>query len=249
MTDHQAVEALRADRDVVLDLASRLSDEEWDAESGCPGWTVRDVVAHMGSLFWEVVDPSVLPDVDGMGTERAQEVRVAERRTWSAQRVVTDYETVSRRALDALEALAQVDVTLPLGDLGTYPASAVPNAFAFDHFVHIRADLFAPRGPLARARPPVDALRTEPTLDWIEQALAQQCAGVVDALPGTARLEVTGPVPRTISIGSGGVVATVSSDAWAFVMWTTQRGSWEDLDVTADGDPDALSALRKIHVF
>ncbi len=29
------------------------------------------------------------------------------------------------------------DFDVPLGDAGTYPASAIANAFAFEHFVHI----------------------------------------------------------------------------------------------------------------
>src|ERR1017187_5652054 len=110
-----AIEALRADREALLAIGARLSDDDWRAGSGCPGWSVQDVVAHMGTLFWAVVDPGALPDSTRLAT---------------------------------LAALESQDFELALGDLGTYPAFVLPNAFSFDHYTHIRADLFAPRGPL-----------------------------------------------------------------------------------------------------
>jgi hypothetical protein len=41
---------------------------------------VKDVVAHVGALFWMVVDPSTPPDADGAPTEEANEVHVATHR-------------------------------------------------------------------------------------------------------------------------------------------------------------------------
>src|ERR1035438_9561287 len=79
-----AIEALRADREALLGIGARLSDDEWKAGSGCPGWSVQDVVAHMGTLFWAVVDPAALPDTSGLATERAQDVCVEARRSWTA---------------------------------------------------------------------------------------------------------------------------------------------------------------------
>src|SRR6516165_2283331 len=70
-------EALAADREEVLRIGSGLDAQAWEAPSGCTGWSVKDVVAHMGSLFWAAIDPSVLPDVEGLGTEQAAEVWVA----------------------------------------------------------------------------------------------------------------------------------------------------------------------------
>ena len=56
--------------------------------------------------------------------------------------MVDDYTAVSKDAIDRLAHLEGRDFEIPLGDLGTYPASMVPNAFAFDHYTHIRVDLF-----------------------------------------------------------------------------------------------------------
>ena len=46
---------------------------------------------------------------------------------------------------------------MTLGDFGSYPASLLPSAYSFDHYTHIRADLFAPRGPLPGPPPPSGA--------------------------------------------------------------------------------------------
>jgi uncharacterized protein (TIGR03083 family) len=242
-----AIEAVRADREALLGICAGLSPAQWQLESGCEGWSVQDVVSHLGALFWGMVEPARLPDVAGLPTERAQETWVVARRGLSPEEVTADYADVSARALERLGQLAVLDLKVPLGDLGTYPAAVLPSAFAFDHYTHIRADLFRPRGPLAGPPPPSDELRVGSALDWIGAALPQQNPAAAEA--GTYELQVTGPVTRIISFGSGQAMATVSSDADAFIRWVTQRASWEELGVHAAGDEPALSAARKLKVF
>jgi uncharacterized protein (TIGR03083 family) len=242
-----AIEGVRADRDALVGICADLSPADWAAPSGCEGWRVQDLVAHLGALFWAVADVSKLPDTTGMPTETAMETLVGSRRDWSADAVLSDYVEVSDVALQRLAELAEVDMELPLGDLGTYPAAALPLAYSFDHFTHIRADLFRPRGPLAGPPPPADEYRLGSVLDWVEAALPQQNPAAVDA--GLFELQVTGPAARIISFGSGQAMATVSSDAFSFVRWVTQRGSWEELGVQAAGDESALAVARKLKVF
>jgi uncharacterized protein (TIGR03083 family) len=243
-----ATDALRADRDALLEICVALSDADWKTESGCAGWSVQDVVAHMGGLYWLMVDGSKLPDTSGLPTERAQDAVVESRRSWSTSQVVEDYASVSLQALEATAGLEQQDFELALGDLGTYQARLLPNAYAFDHFTHIRLDLFAPRGPLSGALPAIDEHRVTPTLDWIEAALPQQNAAVVAALDGTVELAVTGPGGRVVTVGEGPVIATVESDALSLVRWVTQRGSFDD-GVTATGDQVAIDLIRTAKVF
>jgi uncharacterized protein (TIGR03083 family) len=244
-----AIDALQADRDALLAVCAGVQKEDWSAPSGCEGWTVKDVVGHVGALFWLVVDQSTLPDASDLDTEKAQEVYVDSRRPWPAARVVEDYASVSTQAIEALRGLATQDFELPLGDLGTYPVSLLPNAYGFDHFTHIRADLFAPRGPLQTAPPPVDRARMEAVMDWIEAALPQQNAALVEQLTGAVDLEVDDLGGGTIRIGEGEPVARITSDGLAFVRWVTQRGNWEELDVKATGADEVLSLARRFHVF
>jgi uncharacterized protein (TIGR03083 family) len=245
------IEALGADRAELIRICEGLDAAEWAAPSGCPGWSVTDLVAHMGALFWSVVDLAVLPDVSGLATEAAQEVLVRSRRSLTAEEVLNDYTTVSEKALTALAGFAGADFEVPLGDLGTYQARILPAAFCFDHYTHIRADLFAPRGPLPGPTPPSDELRLSAALTWIETALPQQNAALLDHVAGAADIVITGTAGRTVRVGdpAGPSSALVRSGGDACVRWITQRASWEDLGVHTEGDPRVLSVLRQLKVF
>jgi uncharacterized protein (TIGR03083 family) len=243
-----AVEGVRSDRDALLEICSGLSPADWAASSGCAGWTVKDLIAHLATLFWAVVDLSKLPDITTMPLEQGVDTWVQSRREQTPAEVLEDYRLVSELGLRRLAELAALDIELPMGpDAGIYPASVFAAAYSFDHFTHIRADLFGPRGPLAGSPPPADEFRLASVLDWIEAALPQQNPQAAEA--GLYELQVTGPSARIITFGTGQAMATVSSDAMAFVRWVTQRGSWEELGVQATGDEPALSAARKLKVF
>lgn len=126
----------------------------------------------------------------------------------------------------------------------------VPTAFAFEEFIHLRFDLFAPDGPLEGEPPPADELRLAPTLDWIEASLPQQNANLLEAVEKSVEVRLEGLCARTLNIGRGtDVAAHISSDSLAFVRWVTQRGSWEELGVRAEGDPSTLETIRKLRVF
>jgi uncharacterized protein (TIGR03083 family) len=242
-----ALETVRADRAALLDIGARLTEEEWQAPSGCAGWRVQDVVTHLANLFWLLVDPAKLPPFEGVPTEQAQEAAVRARRDFSGAAALADYKEAAGPGLEQLAQIETLDMVMPLGDLGTYPAAVAPVAYSFDHYTHIRADLFEPRGSLRGTPPPSDAQRLAPVLDWIEMALPQQNPAVAAAC--TLQLEVTGAGARSISFGSGRPTATIQSDGPSLVRWATQRGSWADLGVKAVGDDEALAAARTIKVF
>ncbi len=241
------IEAVRADRDALVEIAASLHPEQWQEASGCEGWSVQDLVAHMSLTFWSLVDPGRLPDITGMPFERAQDVLVASRRELDPAQVMADYAEVSERALQMLPEFAGLEMDMPLGDAGSYSISLLPCAFGFDHYTHIRADLFSPRGPLRGTPPPSDEPRVTTALDWIEAALPQQNQAA--AALGTFEFQVAGTGARLIKFGSGSAKATVSCDAPAFIRWVTQRGSWTDLGVQAGGDESALAAAQHIRVF
>jgi len=242
-----AIESVQADRAVLLEICGGLTSAEWQTPSGCPGWSVQDLVTHLANTCWAMVDPSRLPDTAGQPSEQAQEMQVQARRGRPPAEAAADYEEASKILVERLTALAGVQDEVPLGDLGTYPVNMLAYAYAFDHYTHIRADLFAPRGPLNGEPPPSDELRLAPTLTWIEAALPQQNRGA--AAGPAVEIRVTGAAAREIILGEGHPRATVTSDAPAFVRWVTQRGTWEALGVQAAGDEDALASARTLHVF
>jgi uncharacterized protein (TIGR03083 family) len=244
-----AIKAIEEDRKALLELCQRMDDAVWTKASGCPGWSVQDLLSHMACSFWLAVDPSALPDPAGLPAERAADLYVESRRSMTPEELVADYESVSLKGLEVLAALEGQDFEIPLGDVGTYPASAIPATFAFEEYIHIRFDLFAPDGPLQGAPPPSDELRLAPTLDWIEVSLPQQNSSLLEELNSAVEIRLDGLCGRTLRVGSGDVVAWITSDSQAFVRWVTQRGTWDDLGVQADGDASALEITRQLRVI
>jgi hypothetical protein len=203
----------------------------------------------MASLFWDVVGGSAGPDTSGLGVEEAAAVKVEARRAMAPDEVLADYEVVSVRAIEALGAVATLDMDIPFSDFESYPASLVPAAFCFDHYTHIRADLFGPRGSLTGDPPPSDELRLTPTLDWIEAAITKQNGALVASMSGQIEIVVSGPGARTIPVGEGESVASVESDGQSLVLWITQRSCWDEVGVRAQGLPAALETARTLKVY
>ena len=243
------LEAIAEDRKTALQICSQIPDSMWAKDSGCPGWSVQDLVSHMACSFWLAVDPSQLPDPSGLPAERAADLYVDSRRSMTPKEVVADYESVSARGLELLAAVQGQHVDVPLGDVGTYPASVVPTAFAFEHYVHIRYDLFPPGGPFGGEPPASDELRVVPTLEWIEAALPQQNSKLLGGIDKAVEVRISGIGGRTLRIGDGDVAGQIDCDAAAFVRWVTQRGTWEELSVEAHGDPSVLETVRRLSVF
>jgi len=256
------VEGLRAERDTTLAIAKSLTDDEWNAPSDCAGWAVRDVVAHMASVLHGVVDPSMMPDLSG-GTEDGMEAPVAERRSWTVDDVLAEYETYSGQVADLAATLQDPPMSeamLPMGDLGTHPMAIMPCTFLFDNYCHLRNDILEPNGPIDRPQPPRDDMRLAPTIEWMLAGLPWMCAEKLTFVDRPITLTLTGAGGGTWSIGPGGddgrvlvsegaasgSVATVTSDSHDFVVWGTQRRPWKTL-TTVDGD--AAYAARVLDVF
>jgi uncharacterized protein (TIGR03083 family) len=244
-----ALKAIEADREALLALYRGVDDSVWSQDSGCRGWTVQDLVSHMACSFWLAVDMSKLPNSAGLTSERAADLYVDSRRSMTSAEILADYESASARGLELLAAVEGQDVDVPLGDVGTYPASVIPAAYAFEHYVHIRYDMFPPDGPFGGEPPASDELRLAPTLDWIEAALPQQNSGLLSGMDKAVEVRLSGVDGRIVQIGDGEMAGQIECDAAAFVRWVTQRGNWESLGVEAKGDPATLEIVRKLHVF
>ena len=245
-----AIDGLEADRAELLKICAELTDADWATQSGCSGWRVQDVVSHMGALFWLVADRTKLPDIGDLPTERAQDAYVDHRRSMTAQEVLADYESVSSAAIPILGSLIGQTFEVPLGDLGTYQAGTLPTAYSFDHYVHLRMDLFAPRGPLTAEPPASDDLRLAPALDWVQAALPQQSQAALSELPGSIEFVITGPAARTIKAGDGDSLGQVTLDAPAFIRSITGRAGWEGTPIEpASGATLTPAVLARLKVF
>jgi uncharacterized protein (TIGR03083 family) len=247
-----AVEGLRAERAAILEVLHSLSEDEWNRPSDCAGWTVRDVVAHMGSVYHGVVDPSKMPDTSGPDPEGAMEAPVAERRTWPVAEVLAEYETFSEQAINVF-AMAQdeplASTQLPMGAFGTHPMSMLAGTFTFDAYCHLRNDILAPNGPIDRPEPPRDEQRLQPTVEWMLAGLPWMCAADLAVVDRPLVLVLDGPGGGTWTLAPGGpegridvregadaaAAATATSTTHDFVIWGTKRRPWRDY-VKVDGD-------------
>ena len=245
------VDGLRTERDATLTITKSLTDDEWNAPSDCAGWSVRDVIAHMGSILHGVVDPSVMPDMSS-GTEVSMEAPVAERRGWTVEEVLAEYETYSGQVADLAASVQEPPMSetmLPMGDLGTHPMAIIPCTFLFDNYCHLRNDILKPNGPIDRPEPPRDEMRLAPTVEWMLAGLPWMCAAQLAFVDRPITLEITGVGGGTWTIGPGGddgrvlvtegaapaAVATVTSTSHDFVIWGTQRRPWKSsTSITGD---------------
>lgn len=235
----RAVDALRADHDALVAAAERFTDDEWATSSGCEGWAVRDVLAHLTQLFRQLVDPGSVPAPDPAGTEATQDRYVDALRDVAPRQILADYRELTGAAIPILERLQGRDEPLDLGDLGTHPRHLLANAYSFDHFTHIRADLLGPWGPLPHDGPPADEVRVGAALDWMLPGVRQMNRAALDDLDGAVSLVLTGPAATTATYGPDGEpAATVTSSSIDFVLWGTRRRPWRDLDVAVTGDAE-----------
>ncbi len=254
-----AVAGFRAERDAILEVAKSLSEQEWNAPSDCAGWAVRDVYAHMAASLHGVIDPTFMPDMSG-GTENAMEGPVAQRRAWSVEQVVDEYEMYSAQTAELFASVQQPPLSetmLPMMDLGTHPMSILPATFLFDAYTHLRVDILAPTGPIDRPEPPRDEQRLRPTIEWMLAGLPWMCAAALaPVLSRPVVLELHGPGGGDWTIAPGGpegrpavtpgaaadATAVVTSSDHDFVIWGTRRRPWRDL-VALGGDADLAAGV------
>jgi uncharacterized protein (TIGR03083 family) len=259
------VEGLRAERDTTLTIAKSLTDDEWNSPSDCAGWAVRDVIAHMASVLHGVVDPSMMPDLSG-GTEDGMEAPVAERRAWTIEDVLAEYETYSAQVADlgaSLQDPPMSDTLLPMGDLGTHPMAIMPSTFLFDNYCHLRNDILKPNGPIDRPEPPRDEKRIAPTVEWMLAGLPWMCTEQLAFIDRAIELVLSGIGGGTWWIGPGGeadralvsdvpldgAVASVTSDTHDFVIWGTRRRPWAQFTTITGDDAYAGRVLDGFQII
>jgi uncharacterized protein (TIGR03083 family) len=256
----QGVDSIRADRAALLELAESFSDDDWALPSGCAGWTVKDVIAHLAATFRQIADPASLPATDSTDIEANQELYVADRKDWSPAKVLAEYVEVGERAIELLAGMQtpeMAEVVVPLGSLGSHPLPRLADALAFDHYTHLRIDVLAPFGPVDRPAPPSDELRMGPTIAWMTAGLPQMAPDALRTIDGSVSLELEGPGGGSWRFADGDLVpgdepadASVASTTADFVVWATHRRPWRERGVGLGGD-ETLAArfCDAVHVF
>ena len=266
----QAVDAVRIIHGHLRTVLTGLTDDEWAEPSACEGWRVQDVLAHVTSNQKEFVDPTPAPDepMPAMTAEQAMEALVAPRKDWTSSELLAEYDRYADAwfgVLDAMQAEPTASTEGPLADLGTYPMHMVANAFAFDHYCHLRVDLLQPTGPLAADIGEVTDDELRPGIEWMLAGIPQMQPGVLP--PVVTRplgLRLTGPGGGEWTISPSGegddgeltiaegiavdAAATVESSAHDFVRWGTQRCDWRDCSTVTGDEAYAAVVLDTLNI-
>lgn len=254
----QAVEALNNFHTQIEELAASLTPADWVRPSACPGWRVRDVVAHLGAGASSLLAPVEVPEERlplPSNREREHDIHVDIRRDWSVEEVLDEFTTYGRQRLNMLpgfqeEPMASNELTIP--GLGTYPMHAAANGLAFDHYCHLHHDLLAPVGPLDAVRPTVTHEQMYSVVQFMMWGLPQMQGPELDEMllvpttfaftgPGESTWTVARPdlSGRLVVAEEGGGDVTVTSAATDFALWGTGRAPFWDL-VEIDGDRSSV---------
>ncbi|MFD7690667.1 maleylpyruvate isomerase family mycothiol-dependent enzyme [Streptomyces sp. NPDC059781] len=130
---------LAVERDALIPLLRGRADGDFALPvAACPGWTVRDVLAHCSAAFTRVLERRF---EDGVFSPESNERDIAERAGWTNARVVDELERgmsgagpVIAKAGGALDGLAlgewvhAGDVRVALGEAGAYAGAGLPYA-------------------------------------------------------------------------------------------------------------------------
>ena len=259
----------------VVELGRSCGDREFDLPTACPGWTVKDQVAHIvGVEKW--MDTGQLPSIrvpdyghvrNEMGhfTEKGVELR----RGMRGSKVVDELETLlARRVEDLSRPELELD-TVVRSPFGPKPLGEVLRIRTMDVWTHeqdIRQVLGRP-GDLDSA---AAAVFMELLFTHLPRLVARE-AGVE---PGNVViLDVTGPVlgragvwvdegedegrPRGIPLFSGvahdgdprDVFTTITLSTDAVTRRAAGRGTTEDIHYTVNGDEDVARRVLDNLVF
>ncbi|MGW3269134.1 maleylpyruvate isomerase family mycothiol-dependent enzyme [Streptomyces sp. NPDC001056] len=130
---------LRTERDALMPLLRAAPRERFELRTACPGWTVRQVLAHCGAALIRIVEGRL---EKGAFLPEANAKDVAEREDWPLERVLDELDqglteagaVIARRDDDRLDAVAlgewvhAGDVREAFGERGAYAGESVEHA-------------------------------------------------------------------------------------------------------------------------
>lgn len=248
------LDALTCQWDTIHDVVVGLSEAEWQTPTSLPGWSVRDVVAHVvgtESTLQGVPTPDADIDVSTLAHVRndigvLNELWVRELRALPAGELLQRYRDVTAERREALAAMSDDDwntVTLTPAGPDTY--GRFMRVRVFDCWMHehdIRDAL---------ERPAADPSGTSPQLALDELAASMGfVVGKLGRAPAGSRVSIvlTGPLGRTVNVavdGRGQVVddfggaeptTTITLDALLFARLAGGRQALDHGAVSYGGD-------------
>src|SRR6201998_424832 len=256
---------MRAAAGDLVDIGRGLDDTAWQTPSAAAGWSVRDVISHIGCLL-ELLQAAVRGEaVPDSGIEALNDPMWAERGTWANTRILENVQKQLEQAIETfipLQDEPMASVEAPMLDLGTYPLHGIADMFTFDMTTHLRYDILAPRGPIDRQLPTLDEPRLGPSVSWLLGGIPKMQADLASHLIAPLALRLTGPAAANILISAeAGIItvntfrssdkaaATLTSTTADFLGWSTTRLPWRALVDVAGDDKVAGEFLDAINLI
>jgi len=203
----QRDETLAKLRDVwtsLTDLAATLDAADWDRDTDCPGWSVRDHLAHLLAFEWQLAGrPDTLEELSEVPAYvhndigKANERAVRRWRKVPVDRLVAAWREVTDERLAQIAAYGDADwASESWTPLGPGTVGDLLQVRILDHWIHeqdIRRAVGRPgheSGPAAGHT--VDRMLAGFPMVVGKRAAAPEGASVV--------LELTGPVERELAV-------------------------------------------------
>jgi uncharacterized protein (TIGR03084 family) len=233
---------LTAEQDRIEAILDGYDSAAWMSASGCPGWTVADVVLHLAQTEEAVVASAAgkqsLARSSGLSVDEFVDALVRAERPEPS--VVFERWRAARRA--AVKVLREADsqqrlpwVTNPLK-----PAALATTRLA-EHWAH-GLDITEPFGV---AFPDTDRLRH---IAWLGHRTLPYAFGLAGREPHEVFCELTGPSGATWHFGPPDAASTVIGSAGAFCRVGAQRLAPEASGLITTG-PHGATALRVLRNY
>ncbi|HYN33162.1 MAG TPA: DinB family protein [Ilumatobacteraceae bacterium] len=231
---------LVAEYDCLDAVLSLLSDDQWSAPSGAPGWTVRDVVVHLAQTE-EGVAVSLAAPVAGWTTregtlDEAVDARVHADETPASE--VLDRWRSARRSSVAALAIADPGVVVRWAAAPLKPKTLATTRLA-EHWAH-RLDICEPFGLEVQD---TDRLRH---VAWLGHATLPYAMQLARLDPIEVRCTLDAPSGAVWTYGPSTASHWVTGSGGAFCRVGARRIAAEDsgLDVSGPVAAAALGVLR-----
>ena len=252
------VDAVEDVLDRVIEIGRSTAESQADLPSDCPGWSVRDLFAHivgLGQLLEGAPVPQVdLPDLDHVESDldRHMEGPVHIRRHLPLVAIVDELAGFKPRRLAHLRDLANSD-----GDPEVIPPFGDPRALSAVLPVHL-VDIWSHEQDIRRALGIDIQTDTPAGLFCLSRTLEVWAALLprkVEGLGAELVVTVAGREPEarsiTIELGEGGQPLGLSGSAASLTRAGFGRGPLEArlADLTLDGPENSFDAIVPHLVF
>lgn len=261
MADAPVIDQLAATWASMVRLCDDLGPDEWERSTDCPGWSVRDQLAHVigteSALMGRTSPPPAgeAPHIKNpMGA--LNEAWVASFRGRPGREVLAEFRAVTEMRLEALRAMTDEELDAEMvGPVGPQPYREFLQIRLMDSWVHeqdIRRAVDRPGhldGPAAEAA----LARLLGSLAYV----VGKRAGAPDG--ASVSLHLTGPLARTVDIevaqgrarvaegGTSPAAVTLGMTAEAYARLASGRLTGEAAiasgEVTIEGDRDLGTAV------